>query len=587
MPFRLIGALLALSSLACASVDPDRVGATLRLPSAPDCRPPMLSTLSVTALGDFPTTDATVENLVVGGTTRELSRFPTSTLALSARASTATWDGFGVASVSELRVLPELLVLPLGRSCAIADPEARLPRGGAIMVLSESSVFVAGGLDERGLATRRLAILEVRSERVELPAPTLLNPTAFASASFVPGGESLLVAGGASGETGEVRDTWERVSLLGEPRSFGALRSPRRDHAAIAVSAGALRGVLLVGGSDGARVLDTLELVDVDGGTSRSLSARLTIPRRAPSVVALSALAIAVFGGETEGGVLAPGIDVLDLEAESIAAVAGSLGGAEWAVALPDGRIAASVAGRVQIALHGALGVADAGDAPAISSPVAVALATGRVLVAGRGAHGERLAMLFDPSTGVSGTASVSPVPTRMIAMPDGTTLALDERGASIRRDDRVTAFDSPRPMFLFADDRGELSLDASSRWSVDGDALVALAEGARIDVPVLRFRALAVEVDASGSVSLALVDDLGGLAALVAIDEVSASIGECLVVRTSGDPVRVTRRDAGVDLEADGALASCAVPDLPHRVGIAVVASMGARLRSLSLSRL
>jgi hypothetical protein len=597
---RVIAVVAVLLAAACGSVDPDRVGATLRLPSAPDCQPSDLDAIRLSALGDFATSDGTVAVLFAGDGSSELSRFPRSTLALSARASTPTWDGFGYATVADLRVLSDLPLLPLGRSCALADIEARLPDGAAVAIVGSSSVLVAGGLDDHGVATRRLAILEVRDERVELPSPTLGNRVAFATATLAPGGTSVVVAGGASGMAGEVRDTWERVSIVDADRALFVLRAPRRDHGALALDDGSLRGVLLVGGSDGAALLDTIELVDADAGSSRMLAAHLTTPRRSPSVVRLSTSTVAIFGGTNAGGAPAGGIDLLDLASESITAASVGPGAAEWVVALPDGRLASAARAidpdgetrmHVSIVLRDQSAAADAGTAPPIFGPVALALGSGRILVAGRDGdvHGERLAILFDPSTGTSQATSVSPVPTALVALPDGTTLALDARRASIRRDDAVTPFDSPPPLFLFADDRGALALDAASHWDVDARAgvLVALVENASIDVPILRFRDLTAELAAVGPVVLRLVDAFGEDAASVRIDVARVELGTCGIARSSLEPVRVTRRGETIELHADGASVSCAVTDLPERVGIAITAAAGAELRSLALARL
>ncbi len=111
--------------------------------------------------------------------------------------------------------------------------------------------------------------------------------------------------------------------------------------------------------------------------------------------------------------------------------------------------------------------------------------------------------------------------------------------------------------------------------------------DGARIDVPVLRFRELEAELDAVGAVALALVDDRGAEAAVVAIDAARASVGDCRLTRATDAPVRATRRGASIELAADGASVSCAASGLPERVGVAVIAASGARLRSLALARL
>lgn len=597
---RLCGASFALGlatlALGCADVVVDRVPLALRFPTAPECTPAALTAgaLRVTALGDFPTQNAALVELDADGRVHALSSFSAATRALSASSADPSWPAFGWSSVESLASAPSIVLRPVARSCVLGDPEAALPTGAAVVVVDEATVAFFGGLDERGTATRRVALLHVRDERVSLPSATLHDRTAFGTATLAADGATVLVAGGAASDGGEVRDVLERFSLVGAASRFGQLSTPRRDHAALRIDAGAMHGVVLVGGSDGSGTLTSLEWIDDDAPNGRALPFSLHVGRLAPLLVPLGPARFAVVGGRAMDGTPRAAVEIVDVARSASTEVSVPLGAPEWLAALPGGRVAWAAAGAVTVIALDRGEVLTTGAAPPVAQhPVAIGLPDGRVLVEGRLTDGTRTASFVDVGSGTTVAAPSTRVATALVALPDGETLELAPSGASIRRDDALSPFDAPPPRYLFASDRASLALDASSQWTIADAALAAAADGARVDVPVLRLARLAATLDAGGDVALVLTDALGAAAASVAVTEGALVVrradgsSACTAPHASGAVLALRRDGASVSFGDETASTSCAIPDLPERVGIAVVASRGAALRSLALARL
>lgn len=597
--------MTALLAAGCAGTVVDHVPLDIVLPGAPDCRAP-IGPITLTALGDFPTTDGVVVQLEGSGAPIEpVTRFPEATLAfsVSARATSGAWDAFGWATRASVSRAPTVVLRPLGLSCPLADPEARLPVGGAGVAIDEARVMFVGGLDESGNAMRRIAVLDTRGEAVALPAVPGVIPVAFAPATLELEGESVLVTGGAAREGGDPLPTWERIPLEGGAATLGSLRFPRRDHAAIAVDAGRVHGVLLVGGSDGRAPVRELEWVDAAGGGM--LDARLVTGRLAPVVLALDGNRVAIAGGADERGAAVTTVEILDLRADSIETIAIGLPcpgwTLDWIAPLPSGRLLA--AGPLPDPLdpsscllrHAAyvVSIPDARmdspiELPTIERAVALGMQSGRVLVEGRRVDGTRLAYVVDPGAGTVVPAASSRIPERLLATPEGTTLEVASAGASLRRDDRLTPFDAPPPSYLFAADLAALALDASAHWAVSGAALSPAAgvDVARLDVPALRLRRFTASIVASGAYDVVLTGAHGEPLATIVVTDATVAAGACAAPRRDG-ALRIARRADGTFTA--GELSGCAALDLVDpdvRVGIGIVAHPGAALRSLALTR-
>ncbi len=577
----------------CRGTVVDHVPLDIALPGAPECHA-SIGPITLTALGDFPTSDRVVAQIDGRGAPIDpITRFPSSVLAfaVSAHAPSAGWDAFGWAMRASVTDDPALVMRPLGLSCPLADPEARLPIGAGIAVLDEARVMFVGGLDERGEAMRRVAILHVREERVELPRVDHVIPIAFAAATLVPEGDAVLVAGGAARQGGDPAQTWERIPLNGGAATFGSLVVPRRDHGAIAVDVGRVHGVLLVGGSDGSRALRSIEWVDPTSDGGDVMRASLAFPRVSPLLVQLDASHIAVVGGLDEpGGRPVASIEVLDVAHDSIRTLSVALGAPDWIAALPSGRVAWATTTTLSIVSPREERIDTAAVAPSVLDPVAVGLGSGRVLLEGHRADGGRLGYLIDPGAGTVTALATSRVPRDMVALFDGATLELAATGASVRRDERLTPFDSPPPSYLFAADRAALALDASARWTTSGGVLEVHAgfDDARLDVPVLRLRDFEALLDGVGSYDVVLTGEHLETLATISVTDAAVSLGACTVSRAADARVRIARTSEGslvIGSEA-GATVACHALDHALRVGIGIVAHQGASLRSLALTR-
>lgn len=572
--------------LGCQAPIVDHVPLTISLPDAPDCRA-AVGAITLTALGDFPTTDRDVAQLdSTGAPLGSLTRFPSSTLAFSASARSTSWEAFGWATRPSPSADVTIVMRPIGLSCPIADPEARLPRGAAVVALGQDEVMFVGGLDDTGEARSRFAILHVPDETVDLPA--IQGPIAFAAATLVPEGDAVFVSGGAFTEDGDANDNWTRVSRDGSDATFGRLHDRRRDHAAIAVDAGAVHGVLLVGGNDGRDAVSTIEWVDPARRTGALLHSLLVSPRVSPLLVALDDHEIAIVGG-TSGAEVLTSIEVLDVASDSIRTLNITLGVPDWVAVLPSGRLAWASGGMLSIVSLREERVDASVRLPAITSPVAVALPSGRVLLEGSTSALARIAYVIDPGAGTVVQVATSRLPLSVLTLADGTTLELARSGASVRRDERGSPFDSPPPTYLFATDRATLALDASSRWSVTGAMLTPTIDGARLDIPVLRLLRFGALIDAMGRYDVVLTGEHMETLATVNVTDESIAVGRCALTRMTGRRAMIQRSADGRVVVGDENLGSvrcdAGIPS-GARVGIGLVAHTGAMLRSLALTR-
>lgn len=193
----------------------------------------------------------------------------------------------------------------------------------------------------------------------------------------------------------------DAAALLGSAFSeTGSALEARSQHIAVRLPGG---GVLVAGGLDalGARGLRTAEIYDPGTGTWRA-AASMTHERFGHAAVPLPDGRVLVAGGVTRGCALSPvsnSAEVYDPAADA------------WASA-------------------GDLGVARA-------SPIAVALADGRVLLAGGGDRCGgvfRIAAIFDPATGrwsATGNMNVARQAAAGLRLPDGRVLVAGGVGGS------------------------------------------------------------------------------------------------------------------------------------------------------------
>jgi len=118
------------------------------------------------------------------------------------------------------------------------------------------------------------------------------------------------------------------------------------------------------------------------------------------------------------------------------------------------------------------------------------------------------------------------------------------------------------------------------------GTALAPAVDGARLDVPVLRLAHLEATLDADGAYDVVLTGDTLETLATVSVTDAAIAVGACTVARGAGR-VRITVAGPGIEIgTVDGARVTCPMA-LDGRVGVGLVAHIGAVLRSLALARL
>jgi len=595
-------ACCAMIGVACAS-EPRLSRVVLELPDAIGCRPTDVGGVEVRALGDFPASGANVLVFDPAAPIDPVDRFPSDTRLLvieaTGRIGAEPWTGGGIAQVSddaELRVP----LLSYGRGCPLADDRARIPAGAALAPLPDGRLWIAGG-DEGGAALG--SIITVR------PSDTLATPSAVrlfvertrASATLVEG-DLIVLAGGSAAIDGAGEDTAEIVRLSTDARVGDAfLLEPRREHAAIAIDGGVMpSAVVLSGGRSEAAgpPIASVEVVSVEDerGESASLGV-LEVARAGHVMLALDDGTIAIAGGAGIDGAPIAIVERLDPVARTLEVMGRfETARAEAAfVALPGGRVA-QIGGREGAAWTGDIElVLERGDAitlddvlPALERPVAAAVRGGAVLVSGRDPEGARVAVVLDlDAPGAMRRLEATRAGTALVSLADGSFLEGDPSGISILRVDVATPLDPPPASIApaFMEDRQRLALDAIARWRPRGGALEAVEEGARFDVPTLRFADVAIALSASGALELLLVAD-DRPPAVITLAQDGVALGSCRVERGDG-PLRVTRAGSRVTLDAGRGAIDCAL-ELPERIGLAVRAlEEGAAVRRLEIERL
>lgn len=622
----------ALAASSCASPDEQltTVGLVLNVPRPGSaCHPEGSSSVRLSALGDFPTTDSTVllfdptdllafdtlplasrvlsvdAEAVVGGTPRTLS----ATVILGASAlGPPTRD-------------VQALLLPLGPSCRLQDARVGLLPDGALVALPDGGFLSIGGLGAGGRPVASVARLGAGLATPEVLGPddTLFDRRAWATATLTD--DAVVVVGGALADgLAALYDRIEVYDLASgrfDPNRARGLRlaTARRDHGAGRLPDGR---VLVVGGSGERGVMglpvEDAELVDLEAGEVSAQVAPLPHPRRRPWVGALDDGSVLVAGGDYWQGEWKPG-DTSIFAYSPIDNVFVELAGTEFervasasVVPLPGARLAyvgvarpASAADTEPAALRVQLLLMD-GTAPRVRELVlspavdavranAVSLGDGRILVTGVdvNASGTPVGVAFIVDTSLGNLVRVpapSSEPSALLALADGTIAELDATGASLRRVSAATAFDNPGALLPMLGDPGLLALDSPGSWRVERGALVATSNGARADVALLRFAGVRIDLEARGDVDVVLTA-ASGVSSTVRIDDTTAGFALCGASRaTESSTVHITHRGGQVSFEAGAATVTCSAP-LTGRIAVALRARADTTLSALRLTRL
>jgi hypothetical protein len=262
------------------------------------------ATAQFLALGDFDPPQAPVTVHRIGDVGAVLSEVDPASRALVVDALQSDRDWLGVAGVPPQGNV-DVLLLPALSSCplpaAVMSSDAAPGRAGSSMALvAPDQVMIVGGAPGDAMAPLPPTyVVRMGTGAVAVPDPDLLKPRVNASVTVF--GTMGLVAGGfdanASGmnplDSAEVYDP-----ALGrfDREHTVQLSEPRADHGAVVLAGGE---TLLVGGVGSAgQVLSSMEVVDPTTRAARATNvARLTIARRAPTVLRLASGEILVAGG--------------------------------------------------------------------------------------------------------------------------------------------------------------------------------------------------------------------------------------------------------------------------------------------------
>ncbi|HEY8426953.1 MAG TPA: kelch repeat-containing protein, partial [Sandaracinaceae bacterium] len=508
--------VLAWSLLVCLGCQPPArdVQLILALPHAIGCRPTEVTTVEVRALGDFPPGEPTFLVFDPAAGVQTIDRFPPSTelVAVEARGSIGSepWAGGGVAVVDGEAGERIVTLLRYGRSCPLPDSSARVPEGAAVAALGDGRLWIGGGHDEDGALEGIVTLRPGDALATRSDARLFVKRTA--ATATVLDGELVVVAGGSAAVGGEGVDTLELLRFGGGEEARigeGFLALPRREHAAVAIGK---RAVLLAGGRErtGGPPHAEIEIVTVDEAGSSAESrvvARLAVARALAHALALDDGRVAIAGGVDARGEPATAIELFDPETGTLDRVPGLPARRDAAyAALPGARIA-QIGGRteegwsgdVDVAVDGAI-VTLPGAIPPLEAPRATSLGDGRVLVVGREA-GRASGIVLDVGTLALERVEASRAATVLVPLADGSIAEGDPTGVSAIRIDLRTPLDSlPATLFpALPEDRAHLALDAPRRWRATAGELVSEVDGARFDVPGLRFAAFSLELRASG----------------------------------------------------------------------------------------
>jgi hypothetical protein len=562
------------------------------------------SAIEVVALGDFPSRTVSVP---VAAPSTAFESLPLETRELEVRARFgADGEAWGRQRVVQFgAALQPVMLLPEGRSCVLADDQAGAPDGASVAALPSGGLLVAGGRDSAGESQFDAKTLGPNRELVE-PVPNgMLLRRADASATVLDG--SVLIAGGAAETVGRAQETFEVFDLASgrfDGARSGKLLGPRMSHAALRLPDGR---VLLAGGRaepDGPP-LATAELLELTGAdwSASAVASELVRARASPQLLLLDSGSVLVLAGSDAQATVVETVERFDAASKRFAALPVTLPVHAQAVAvtLPGARVAwlacdSGMQAQCELSLllerDSALVREDvtlpfAELAPAgLADLRLVALADGQLLLTASDpsdARVRRRAFVIDLDVPSMTSADASRVPSQLIALRTGAIAELDAVGASLRAQPLVSQYDSPSGDLL-AGGSASLTQDAPDHWSREDAGLRALSDGARVDVPELRFLAVRVELDSTGELSL-LLGEVNGHVEVALADGLVSAPG-CSHRLPDGARLVVTRDRTQLTLTTDEGAALCqlSAPDGP--LGVALRAQTGALIRGLTLER-
>ncbi len=603
--------LVLLALVAACAPSPEVSTLALSLHQLPSCALGSASGLSLQALGDFPSQS---ERLDPALGTLSLDSFPLQTRELKIEASFAHGTGKPTAS-GRVSLLPPLmprsvLLLPQSTACVLGDPLAVAPAGSVAAALADGGVLIAGGLGSDSIALSSVLLLPAGAQLVQQVPDGMLLRRAYATATSV--GELVVIAGGGADKSGSAQETYEIFDAISgkfsATLSKKLLTGPRMQHAAARLPDGRL---LLVGGRaapDGP-LLHSAELLDPVTAERIAImgNAGLVDGRLSPQLLVLDSGEVLVAGGYDTAGKSVTSVERFDPRTRSFRRLSLRLTAHSEALAseLPGGRFAwlgcdtGKAAGcslslqlsTTQDFISVPVAIDFAGHTPAgLTELRMLTLADGRLFVTGSdpSATIAHRAFVIDPSTATISPRDAVRVPSSVLRTGDGTLLELDAFGASLRREDTASAYDSPSTNLL-ASGSPWVALDAPAHWQRDTTGLHALVVGSRLDLAALRFADLRVELDGQGSFTLGWSAEPGAGASDT---HVSVSAGTlraegCNVALPKGATLVASRHGRSLQLSSSTGAALCSTSLPAGALRLWLSAEPGAQLRRLTATRL
>lgn len=566
------------------------------------------SSLRVTALGDFPSRSTSVDARTPS---TAFASLPESTRELTVQAlgDGDARGGFGrrVLTAADGGDAP-LLLMPQARSCPLADELVRAPEGAAVAALPSGGVLIAGGRESGSLASLNAQHLREGRETGETVTDGMYLRRAFASASAWDG--AIVIAGGVADLRGSAHETYEIFDIAADrfaaSSSKNKLQQARMQHAAVAVGASQL---LLVGGrseADGPP-LSAAELLDPGAASSELLDGEhgLRVARVAPAAFTLDSGSTLVLAGTDADGHVVGSIERFDPEQRRFQLRAEDLPvHAEVVVApLPGARVAwlgCDAGPGASCALSLLFERPDGFDRELVALPFAeraanglralqlLALAPGTLLLTAADdsdPNTSRRAFLIDPIAGQLEPIDATRIPSRLLGLTSGEIVELDASGASLRAAETIGRYDSPAGNLL-VEDSAYVALDASGHWQRAADALTAQRDGARIDVPRLRFDGVRLELESDGDLELIWSDAPADQQLALRVTGSQLQLGTCHADVPSGARLVLTRAGPQLTAALERGATLCTGPAPQGQLGVGVSASAGTRLRWLSVAR-
>jgi hypothetical protein len=604
---RSLETLIASALLACGacSVEPTVENVPLLLRELESCALHAPSAVELLALGDFPSRPA---QLRAGPGSSVFDQFPRDTRELLVRATTDEGLAQGRRLLAHSTGDQPVLVLPSGRSCPLGDPLARALPGAALAALPSGGLLIAGGRAEDDSVRTDVVTLAPGASLVEQVPGGMLFRRTYASATVV--GPLVVIAGGTGDLRGTAQETYEVFDS--EAASFVASRSrklvtgPRMEHAALLLRDGR---VLIVGGRADASEpspLSSAELLDIALPASDAISgeAGLNQARTRPYLLELDSGSVIVLGGRDAALAVVPSVERYDVARSRFMPVSLLLPthSEVVAAALPGARVAwlgcdSGAFAQCELTLlmerdgdfiSEEVALDFASQAPSgLSELRLLALDNGQLLLTASDASDarqSRRAFVIDLNAPKLSAVDASRVAKATLMLRSGVVVELDELGASLREPGSLSEYESPAGN-LVAEESQLLTLSAASHWQRTAEGLMARVEGARVDVPRLRFGAFQIELDASGNLSLLLFDRTAKEVAVELVDG-AVQLAGCRRQLLDGSKLLVTGNHTQLLVRNDAGDNLCTQALSADSLRVAVRASANSVLRGLSVRR-